>query len=174
MHETTRASTHNIGDYAYDAIYIGGIGGGLVALLFLVMDVVTRGEAFFTPSLMGSVLFEGVRPDAVTTVNMMAVAKYSAVHFIGFGLLGLFISILTHQAEIRARHPVIVIAVVFVVLEVAFWVGATLAIPGVIERLGPLPVAAANMLAAVGISLFLVFTHRPDLWLRVRRALRIA
>ena len=173
MHETTR-STHNTGDYAYDAIYIGGIGGGLVALLFLVLDVVTRGEAFYTPSLMGSVLFDGVRPDAVMTVNMMAVAKYSAVHFIGFGLLGLVISILTHQAEIRARHPMIVIAVVFVVLEAAFWVGASLAIPGVIGVLGPLAVAAANLLAAVGISLFLVFTHRPDLWLRVRRALRIA
>ena len=174
MHETTRASTHNIGDYAYDAIYIGGIGGGLVALFFLVLDVVTRGEALFTPSLMGSVLFESARPGAVTTVNMMAVAKYSAVHFVGFGLLGLFLSILTHQAEIRARHPVVVIAVVFVVLEVAFWVGASLAIPGVIEALGPLAVAAANLLAAVGISLFLVFTHRPDLWLRVRRALRVA
>ena len=171
MHETTRASTHTIGDYAYDALYVGGIGGGLVALFFLLWDVVTRGEPLFTPSLMGSVLFEGARPDAVTAVSMMAVARYTAVHFVGFGLLGLFISVLTHQAEIRARHPLIVIGVVFLILEAGFWIAASVAIPGVIDVLGPLPVAAANLLAAVGISLFLVFTHRPDLWLRVRRSI---
>ena len=45
MHETTRASTHTIGDYAYDALYVGGIGGGLVALFILLWDVVTRGES---------------------------------------------------------------------------------------------------------------------------------
>jgi len=34
-------------------------------------------------------------------------------------------------------------------------------------------VAAANLLAATGIALFLAFTHRPDVWLRVRRALHL-
>lgn len=174
MHEATRVPAHTIGDYAYDAIYAGGIGGGLVALFFLVWDVVTGQGALFTPSLMGSVLFGGARPDEVATVNMMSVAKYTAFHFVAFGLLGLFISVLTHQAEIRARHPILIIGVVFLVLEAGFWIAASAAIPGVIERIGALPVAAANLLAAVGISLFLVFTHRPDLWLRVRRALRIA
>ena len=48
--DSTRGTTHTLGDYAYDAIYVGGIGGGLVALFFLVLDVVTRGEPLFTPS----------------------------------------------------------------------------------------------------------------------------
>jgi hypothetical protein len=174
MNELARESTHTIGDYAYDAIYVGGIGGGLVAMFFLVFDIVTRGEALFTPSLMGSVLFDGAAPETVESVNMMAVAKYTAVHFVGFGLFGLGISILTHQAEIRARHPLVVIGFVFLILEAAFWIAASVAIPGVIHRLGALRVAAANLLAAVGIALFLVFTHRPELWLRVRRAIRLA
>jgi hypothetical protein len=174
MNEAARASTHNIGDYAYDAIYVGGIGGGLVAMFFLVYDIVTLGEALFTPSLMGSVLFDGVSPGAAGEVNMMAVAKYSVVHFVVFGLLGLGISILTHQAEIRSRHPLLVIGLVFIILEAGFWLAASAVIPGVIERLGALQVAAANLFAAVGIAAFLVFTHRPDVWLRVRRALRLA
>ena len=82
MSDSTRVPTHTIGDYAYDAIYVGGIGGGLVALFFLVFDIAVHGEALFTPSLMGSVLFDGIRPDAVLTVNMIAVARYTAVHFV--------------------------------------------------------------------------------------------
>ena len=174
MNERARESTHTVGDYAYDAIYVGGIGGGLVALFFLVFDLAVHGEALFTPSLMGSVLFDRVPPDAVQAVNMIAVAQYTAVHFIAFGLLGLGVSFLTHQAEIRSRHPVMVMGVLFLVLEVGFWLAATVAIPGVIHRLGALPVAAANLLAALGIALFLAFTHRPELWLRVRRALHRA
>ena len=174
MNETARATTHNVGDLAYDAIYVGGIGGGLVAMFFLVYDVLTRGEALFTPSLMGSVLFDGVPADAVHTVSMMAVAKYSIVHFVVFGLLGLGISILTHQAEMRARHPMLVGGIVFIILEAGFWSAASLVIPGVIQRLGALPIAIANLLAAVGIGAFLVFAHRPDVWLRVRRAIKLA
>jgi hypothetical protein len=174
MNEPTRESTHTIGDYAYDAIYIGGIGGGLVALFFLVFDIAVHGEAMFTPSLMGSVLFDRIRPDAVQTVSMMAVAKYTAVHFITFGLLGLGISYLTHQAEIRSRHPATVVGAVFVALEAGFWLAAAIVIPGVLHRIGAFPVAVANLLAAVGIACFLAFTHRPELWLRVRRALHLA
>jgi hypothetical protein len=174
MNISARTSTHTIGDYAYDAIYVGGIGGGIVALFYLVFDIVVHGEPLFTPSLMGSVLFDGVRPAAVIGVNMMAVAKYSAVHFLAFGTLGLFISFITHQAEIRYKHPLMVIGFVFIVIEAAFWLGTTIVAPGVLARLGAVPVAVANLLAAVGIASFLVFTHRPELWLRVRRALHLA
>jgi len=174
MNESKREPTHNTGDYAYDAIYIGGVGGGLVALFFLVFDIAVHGEPLFTPSLMGSVLFDGLSPASVQTVSMTAVAKYTAVHFATFGLLGLGISYLTHQAEIRSRHPAMVMGAVFLALEVGFWLAAAIAIPGVLHRLGALPVAVANLLAAAGIAGFLAFTHRPGLWLRVRRALHLA
>lgn len=150
-------------DLAYDAIYIGGLGGGIVMVFFLLFDVITRGQALFTPSLLGSVLFDGASASSVVTVGMAAVAKYSALHLVAFSLLGLGIAYLTHQAEIRSKHPLLVIGLVFVILETAFWVGASVAIPGVIDRLGVLPVAAANLLAAVGVGLFLVATHRGSL-----------
>lgn len=174
MNDSTRASRHTLGDYAYDAIYVGGIGGGLVAMFFLVYDIFVHGEALFTPSLMGSVLFEGISPESYHGVNMTAVAMYTAVHFVVFGLLGLGVSFITHQAELRSRHPLMIMGGVFLALEVGFWLAATIAIPGVVHRLGAFPVAAANLLAAVGIAAFLAFTHRPELWLRVRRALHLA
>jgi hypothetical protein len=162
--------THTVGDLIYDAIFIGGLGGGLVALFFLVFDVVTRGQALFTPSLMGSVLFDRASPQSVQTVSMLAVARFSAAHLFAFSVFGLGLSFVTHQAEIRARHPLLVITLVFVGLELCFWLGATLAIPGVLEQIGVLPVAAANLLAAVGVGLFLVSTHRSELWARFKRS----
>ncbi len=170
MMDPKSGSTHTAGDLIYDAIFIGGVGGGLVALFFLVFDVMTRGQALYTPSLMGSVLFDGASPQLDHTVSMMAVAKYTAIHFVAFSLLGLGLSFVTHQAEIRARHPLVVIALAFVVLELGFWVGTAVAIPGVLERIGVLPVAAANLLAAVGVGLFLVSSHRPELWARFKRS----
>src|SRR5262245_27659293 len=169
MNGSRTKSTHSAADLVYDAIYIAGIGGGIVALFFLVYDVLTRGDAFFTPSLIGSVLFEGISAASVKSVSMTAVAKSTLAHFAAFGLLGLALSWLTHQAAIRARHPALVIGLVFAALELGFWNGASVVIPGVLERIGVLPVAAANLFAAVGVGLFLVTTHRPEVWGRLRR-----
>lgn len=160
-HTRTR---HTSADLVYDAILIGGIGGGIVALFFLLIDVITRGQALFTPSLMGSVLFDGAAAASVIAVDMGAVAKYSALHLVAFSVLGLGIAYLTHQAELRSKHPLLVIGLVFAIIETVFWLGASVAIPGVLDRLGVLPVAAANLLAAVGVGLFLVSTHRGHLW----------
>jgi hypothetical protein len=173
MNGSRTRPTHSAGDLIYDAVSIAGIGGGIVALFFLVYDVLTRRDVFFTPSLMGSVLFEGLSAQSVQNVSMAAVTKFTLVHFVAFSLLGLALSWLTHQAEIRSRHPALVIGLVFMVLEVAFWIGASVLIPGVLERIGVLAVAAANLLAAVGIGLFLVSTHRPELWVRFKRGAHI-
>ncbi len=154
---------HTAGDHIYDAIFIGGIGGGLVALFFLVFDMFTRGLPLFTPSLMGSVLFDRAEAASVTEVSMAAVARYSALHLLAFGAFGFALSYITHQAEIRARHPLLVIGLVFVLLEAGFWLAVTVAIPGVLDRLGVVPVAAANLIAASGVGLFLVSTHRSAL-----------
>jgi len=169
MNGSNSRTTHSAGDFIFDAFYIGGVGGGIVALFFLVYDVLVHGDPFFTPSLMGSVLFEGVAAESVRTVSMEAMAKFTPVHLAAFSLLGLALSWLTHQAEIRSRNPVLVIGLVFVALEVGFWIGTSVLIPGVLERIGVIPVAVANLLAAVGIGLFLVSTHRPELWVRFKR-----
>ena len=173
MPAPNRRPTHTTGDLIFDAFYIAGIGGGIVALFFLIYDVVTRGDAFFTPSLMGSVLFEGAAAESVETVSVTAMMKFTLAHLFAFSVLGISLSWLTHQAEIRSRHPVLVVGLVFVALEVAFWLGASLLIPGVLERLGVLPVAIANLLAAVGIGMFLMSSHQPGFWAWFRRAVHL-
>ena len=47
-------------DIAFDALLSGGLGGSMVALFFLAIDVI-EGHALFTPTLMGSVLFGGMQ-----------------------------------------------------------------------------------------------------------------
>ncbi len=174
MPETRARSTHTTGDLIYDAIYIAGLGGGIVALFFLVYDALVHGDVFFTPSLMGSVLFEGASADSVQSVSMSAMTKYTAVHMLAFSVFGLALSWVTHQAEIRSQHPVRVLAMVFVALEVAFWIGCSVLMPGVLSRIGVVPVAIANLLSAVGISLFLVSSHRGDLWFQIKRVAGLA
>lgn len=170
MHDAASRTRHTVGDLVYDAAFIGGIGGGLVMIFFLVYDIIARGQALFTPSLLGSVLFDRVTAASVDSVNMTAAAKYSALHLLAFSLFGFGVAFLTHQAEFRSRHPLLVIALVFVILEVVFWLGASVAIPGVLDRLGLLSVAAANLLAAVGVGVFIASTHRGHLWGRVKPA----
>jgi hypothetical protein len=119
---------------------------------------------------MGTVLFDRVPAESVHTVSMLAMAKFTLVHVMAFSVFGLAFSWLTHQAEMRSRHPALVIGLVFVALEIAFWLGTSLVLPGVLDRIGVVPVAVANLLAAVGVGTFLLVTHRPELWLRFKRA----
>ena len=170
MLETRDRPAHTIADILYDALYIAGLGGGIVAVFFLVWDVAVHGDAFFTPSLMGSVLLEGVPAESVQGVSMWAVAKFTPIHMAAFSLFGLALAWVAQKVEILSRNPAVVIGLVFLVLEVAFWIATTVLIPGVLERIGVLPVAIANLLSAVGIGLFLVSSHRRDLAARIKRA----
>ena len=111
MNGSNSRPTHTIGDILYDALYIAGVGGITVALFFLAYDVLTSGDAFFTPSLLGRVLFEGASAESVREVSFPAMVKYTLVHFAAFSLLGVALSWITHRAEVRSRHPVLVIVV---------------------------------------------------------------
>jgi hypothetical protein len=156
-------------DVAYDAFYSGAIGGSAVALYFLAVDLL-NGQPLFTPSLMGSVLFEGASAAAVSGVRLDMVAYYSVVHFVAFGALGGAISVSVHEVELRARHPLLVLIGLFALFELGFFAVASLLLPGVVERLGPWQVAAANFAAAAAIAVFLMISHQPQAWRRLKHA----
>lgn len=161
-------SSHTRADLIYDSFYSGAIGGSIVALFFLLVDA-AGGRPLYTPSLMGSVLFGGVDAAQVTGVRLDMVAYYTIVHFAVFGLVGTLIAVLVHEVEIHARHPAEVLVLLFLVLEGGFVAGTTLAMPGVMAQLGAFRVITANLLAAGGIAIFLIRSHRPELWQRIRR-----
>ena len=147
------------GDFLYDAFYSGAIGGSVVALFFLLIDAAT-GRPLFTPSLMGTVLFTGADPAAVTEVHIGMVAAYSAVHFALFTLLGLGVAFAVREVELHARNRLGVLLGLFLVFEWAFFVGTLVFMPGVMAVLGALRVAMANLLAAGAIAFFVFHAHR--------------
>jgi hypothetical protein len=97
-HENHRPPT--TADVLYESFYSGAIGGAVIALFFLVLDIV-GGRPLFTPSLVGSVLFFGESAEAVTGVRLEGVALASIVHLLAFMLLGLMASWVVRLVEAR-------------------------------------------------------------------------
>lgn len=149
---------HTPADLAFDSFFSGAIGGSAVALYFLVFDLID-GQVLFTPSLMGSVLFEGASPADVVKVQLDTVTYFGAVHFLSFAVIGAIISVIVHEVELHAKHPFVVLVVLFAILEAIFLVTVPLALPGIIERVGIFRIAGANLLAAGSMALFFVWSQ---------------
>ena len=164
---------HTSADLLYDSFYASALGGSAVALFFLVADVV-EGQPLFTPSLMGSVLFYGAAAKDVVEVRLDAVAYMSIVHFVAAGVLGTAMSWLVHEVELHARHPFVVLLVLFAIIEVSFFFIVSLTMPGVIGRLGVVRIGIANLLAAATMAAFFVFSHREDAWEKLKQTARLA
>jgi len=157
----------------YDAFGAGSIGGSIVSLFFLALDSI-QGRPFFTPSLMGTVLFTNSTAHAAAEVRMDMVAYYTLVHFAVFGILGGVVAVLLRQVELHSKHPAIILVTIFMLTEVLFVAAAALLMPGVVAVVGTAKIAAANLLGAGGMASFLLATHRPDLWHKVKHAVRLA
>ena len=123
---------------------------------------------------MGSVLFHGAVPEAVDKVRLDAVAYFSIAHMIAFAVVGTAISWVVHEVELHSEHPFVVLIVLFAIIEVGFFVGASLAMPGVIGKLGAVRVFVGNLLAAGGMAVFFVLAHRADAWQKFKHAAHLA
>ena len=167
-----KRADHTYADIAFDAIYVAFIAGSVVALYFLVVDF-ANGHVFFTPSLMGQVLFQGAEAQAVTRVDLAMVAAFTILHFIGFGLVGAAISFTVHEVEIHLKHPAIDLGVLFVAFEIVFLILVPLVMPGVIQVVGFWNVTISNMIAAAGISGFLMIEHHAKAWEEIKHAAHI-
>lgn len=150
-------------NFLYDGAYSGAIGGCVVALVFLVLDVV-RAEAFFTPSLLGQILFLRVPAEAVTEVRLDMVALFSLCHFVAFGTVGFMISGMIQRLEELALHPVVVTIIVFLLLEAGILIPESIVLPGAVAAIGPGWLALANILTASSMAYFLLNAHtKPDI-----------
>jgi hypothetical protein len=164
---------HTGADLAYDSFYSGAIGGSAIALFFLASDVI-GGEPLFTPSLVGSVLFLGVPAEEVVRVDLAAVGFMSIVHMIGFLIIGALVSWVVHEIELHSRHPIVMVVVMFSIVEVSFFGLAPLLIPGVIDRLGMPRLGAANLLAALSMTVFFLLSHRENAWQDFKHAIHLS
>jgi hypothetical protein len=160
---TGTSSGHTTADFIYDAFFSAGLGGSVVAIFFLIVDV-ARGDPLLTPTVIGAALFQGISPAEVAGVDLGLVTVYSFVHFAVFGLLGAAFSVLVHEAELHAKHPAVLLFTIFAVVEVGGIGAGTVFAPAVMAWIGYVEIAAANFLAAFAMAAFMVSSHRPELW----------
>jgi hypothetical protein len=121
-----------------DGILCGTLGAFVVAVFFLVIDAI-RGQIFFTPSLLGSVLFPGKTLETSTSVDMGMVFAYTGLHSLTF---------LLFQA-------------------ILFGFEVTL-VPNLVGALGAWAVGSANILAAMAMFAYLLRRH-PNAMSRLRQ-----
>ena len=140
-----------------DGVLTGIAGAIVVALWFLILDA-ARGRMFFTPSLIGSVLFLGRSPEEVTGANGLIVFAYTGLHGVLFLLAGTLIAWMFSQFE---RNPQlgIVLLLLFMLFESVVFSLEAAVVPNLIGAMGTLAVASANLFAAVAMFLFLLRRH---------------
>ena len=155
---TQTSGRTNTGDILLDGLFAGAIGALTVALWFLLLDLVA-GRPLFTPALLGTVLLHGGRAAAQgVVVAPLEVAAYTAFHFLAFLAVGAGFSWLMTLFE---RFPIVgfVLLVVFVCLQLGFFVLDIALGAQLMGQLRPWSVIVANVLAAASMSLYLWKRH---------------
>jgi hypothetical protein len=147
------ATVSSPSDVVLDGLFTGMLGAIAVALWFLLLDSVA-GRPFYTPALLGGVLLHGgssaSQPVAIVP---LAIAAYTAFHFVTFIAFGVLISFLMTLFE---RFPIMffVLLVTFLSLQVAFF-GLEVALgAALIGKLQPWTVVIANVLAATAMAFY--------------------
>jgi hypothetical protein len=126
---------------------LGGlIGAGSVASWFLVVDLIA-GRPFFTPAVLGSAVFWGLRDAAMVVIGFQTVAAYTVVHVLAFVLVGTIASKLLSEAE---KDPGVLWLLIefFVALEFGFHATVALVFTPLLAELAWLNVGIGNLIAA--------------------------
>jgi len=97
-----------------EGIVAGLIGAAIVAVWFLVFDV-AHGRPFYTPTLLGAVVFQGVTNPAGLEPSVGLVVGYSILHGLAFMAFGVIAATIVAVAE---REPPLFIG--FIILFACF------------------------------------------------------
>jgi hypothetical protein len=156
------AQTHSVGR---EGLVVGLLGGGAVALWWLVVDLL-GGRPLATPNALGQVFIEGDRPTAATAVDPGAIAAFSVLHFAMFVVLGLVLVRLVHLAS---RHWELRMGLwIGIVLTTAWLVFHTYALAHYTRYALPWWATVGGAVVGVGTMLGIAWSRHPGL----RRSLR--
>jgi hypothetical protein len=150
-----------------DGVLAGTLGAVVVALWFLVLDT-ARGQTFYTPSLLGSVLFLQRGVEQVTTINSLIVFAYTGLHGVLFLLAGLVLAWMFHELEENPQLG-IVLLLLFLTFESVLFGFEVAIVPQLVGAVGALAVALANLFAAIAMF-WLLLRRRPAVTARLREA----
>jgi hypothetical protein len=154
VHPTLDAITR----IAENGVLTGMIGAGVVAVWFLLLDLVTRGGPFYTPSLLGSIIFAGRDVSDVHELNGAAIFAYTGLHGILFLIAGTILAWMFTQFE---RNPQfgMVLLLLFITFEAILWgVGVSL-VPALAGAVGTWAIFVANLTSAAAMFAFLLQRH---------------
>jgi hypothetical protein len=146
------------GEILMDGLFTGMLGALVVALWFLILDLIS-GRPLYTPALLGTMLLHGGTAAAGTiTIAPLEIAAYTAFHFITFVIVGTAFSWLMSLFD---RFPIMffVILVLAACLQIGF-VAFSLALHFEAPmRLGLWSVIVANLLAAAAMGIYQARRH---------------
>lgn len=140
-----------------DGILTGMTGAAVVAIWFLILDT-ARGQMFFTPSLLGSVIFLGQSPDQMVSINPYIIFAYTGLHGVLFLIAGFVIARMFAMFEHNPQFG-IVILMLFLLFESILFSAAAAIFPNLIGTIGTVAVACGNLFAAIAMFAFLIRRH---------------
>ena len=135
----------------------GVIGAGSVALWFLIVDMIA-GRPFFTPAVLGSAVFSGLRDPTTVTIGFQVVLGYTVIHFFAFLVTGIVVAALLAEAE-KTPHVLWLLVEFFIVLEFAFYAVVALIFTPLLAELAWINVAVGNLIAAAGMGYYFWHMH---------------
>jgi hypothetical protein len=148
--------------YVREGIQAGVIGASIVAVFFLLIDLAAA-RPLATPNALGAVLFLGERADLSRSLSAPLILGYTAAHgtvFIGFASVAATLLLGSPRLELG---PPIILAIgfgLFAALTIFFFALTLVTDLSAWGALGGIRVAAANALAAGGMTASLVLGVR--------------
>ncbi len=150
----------NISRVAQEGIAAGILGAAVVALWFLILDLLS-GRPLYTPTVLGTALFRSERglatPESLP-ISMEMVLMYTWVHALAFCVIG---GVAARLLALSEKNPHIGFGVIllFVVLEFGFLFAASVFAEGLLGALAWQAVLVGNLLAAAGMAIYLWRRH---------------
>ena len=146
-----------------EGIVAGVIGAAIIAVWFFIVDV-ANGRPFFTPSLLGTVLFHygpGLDHLETTPISFAMVLFYTWVHGMAFCVIGGVAAKLLDLAESNLNVG-FGILLLFVIFEFGFVGLAFIFAEPLLHALAWPTVLVGNLLAATGMATYF-WRHHPHL-----------
>jgi hypothetical protein len=144
----------------------GCIGAGVVALWFLIVDVI-NGHPLYTPAMLGSAVFWGLHDPSSVVIEPARIFGYTMIHVSAFVVVGCIAAALAAEVE-YAPSTLFLVLVGFCFFEVGFYVLIALLAKPLTAGLVWWNVAVGNALAALGMGYFLWREH-PKIGEELRR-----
>jgi len=154
-------SNPSIPDIYQQGIVAGVLGAATIAVWFFLVDFVSGRPFFYTPNLLGTVLFRrgaGLDQPQALAVSFEMVLVYTWVHGLVFCAIGGLASKLLALAE-REVHTGFGVLLLFVIFEFGFIGAASLFAEPILEALAWPTVFFGNLLAAAVMTTYFWRRH---------------